>query len=69
MTVLEYLTHPRSKNDPQHLYIDTPSGPRKVLQIVFLADSAVGFKVTFATTDGSTSFLHTGANTELLGNP
>jgi len=67
MTVLEYLNNPRTPRDPQHLYVRTPMGPRKVLQVL---QGRHAYVVIFLTEDSGTPVhLDVRGTTELLDSP
>ena len=66
MTVLEFLSAPRTSQPPR-LYIRTPRGPRKVLQVY---QWRLGYSVVYLAEDTGTP-IHDDVlgSTELLVNP
>jgi len=66
MTVIEYLTTRRTPQDPPHLYVRTPSGPRKVLQV---QQGRMGYRVVYLADMGETIRMDVFGSTELLDSP
>ena len=67
MNVITYLSTIRTPQDPPHLYVRTPMGPRKVLQVL---QGRLGYKVIFLAADtGEAVHIDVLGTTELLDSP